>query len=107
MTVTSVSSGREALALLERGTEFNLLLTDVMMPDVDGPALLHRVREDPVLHEMPVVMMSSNEHADETSTRPATPTSRCAACAALASTRTRTTRSACWSPAMSQARMGD
>ena len=64
MTVTSVSSGREALALLERGTEFNLLLTDVMMPDVDGPALLHRVREDPVLHEMPVVMMSSNEHAD-------------------------------------------
>ena len=34
------------------------------MPDVDGPALLHRVREDPILHEMPVVMMSSNEHAD-------------------------------------------
>ena len=63
-TVTSASSGREALALLERGTEFNLLLTDVMMPDVDGPALLHRVREDPILHEMPVVMMSSNEHAD-------------------------------------------
>jgi WD40 repeat protein/CheY-like chemotaxis protein len=62
--VTSASSGREALALLERGTEFNLLLTDVMMPDVDGPALLHRVREDPILHEMPVVMMSSNEHAD-------------------------------------------
>ena len=62
--MTSASSGREALALLERGTEFNLLLTDVMMPDVDGPALLHRVREDPILHEMPVVMMSSNEHAD-------------------------------------------
>ena len=63
-TVTSASSGREALALLERGIEFNLLLTDVMMPDVDGPALLHRVREDPDLFEMPVVMMSSNEHAD-------------------------------------------
>ena len=49
---------------MDRGTEFNLLLTDVMMPDVDGPALLHRVREDPILAEMPVVMMSSNEHAD-------------------------------------------
>ena len=50
--------------MLASGTEFNLLLTDVMMPDVDGPALLHRVREDPDLHEMPVVMMSSNEHAE-------------------------------------------
>ena len=52
------------MALLERGTQFNLLLTDVMMPDVDGPTLLHYVRNNPFYQEMPVVMMSSNEHAD-------------------------------------------
>jgi len=52
------------MALLERGTQFNLLLTDVMMPDVDGPALLHYVRNNVFYQEMPVVMMSSNEHAD-------------------------------------------
>ena len=52
------------MALLERGTQFNLLLTDVMMPDVDGPTLLHFVRNNPLYAEMPVVMMSSNEHAD-------------------------------------------
>ena len=39
IAVTTASSGEEAMALLERGTQFNLLLTDVMMPDVDGPTL--------------------------------------------------------------------
>ena len=34
------------------------------MPDVDGPALLHHVRNNEEYREMPVVMMSSNEHAD-------------------------------------------
>ena len=63
-TVTTASSGQEALALLERNTSFNLLLTDVMMPDVDGPTLLHYVRTAPFYQEMPVVMMSSNEHAE-------------------------------------------
>ena len=63
-SVTSASSGREAIDLLERGSRFNLLLTDVMMPDVDGPALLHHVRNNEEYREMPVVMMSSNEHAD-------------------------------------------
>ena len=48
------------MALLERGTQFNLLLTDVMMPDVDGPTLLNYVRNNSLYQEMPVVMMSSN-----------------------------------------------
>jgi hypothetical protein len=52
-TVTSASSGQEALALLHAGTQFNLLLTDVMMPDVDGPTLLHYVRNDPIYEAGP------------------------------------------------------
>ena len=62
--MTTASSGQEAIALLERSNAFNLLLTDVMMPDVDGPTLLNYVRNSPFYQEMPVVMMSSNEHAD-------------------------------------------
>ena len=56
--------GEEALELLRRGTEFHLLLTDVMMPGVDGPALLQIVRNDERLRDMPVVMMSANEHGE-------------------------------------------
>jgi len=62
--VTTASSGEEALELLRRGTEFHLLLTDVMMPGVDGPALLQIVRNDERLRDMPVVMMSANEHSE-------------------------------------------
>ena len=50
--------------MLDSGAQFNLLLTDVMMPDVDGPTLLHYVRNNSAYQELPVVMMSSNEHAD-------------------------------------------
>ena len=45
-------------------TEFHLLLTDVMMPGVDGPALLQIVRNDERLRDMPVVMMSAAEHSE-------------------------------------------
>ena len=52
------------MTMLDSGAQFNLLLTDVMMPDVDGPTLLHYVRNNSAYQELPVVMMSSNEHAD-------------------------------------------
>lgn len=62
--VTTASSGEEALELLRRGIEFHLLLTDVMMPGIDGPALLQIVRNDERLRDMPVIMMSANEHSE-------------------------------------------
>lgn len=62
--VTTAASGEEALELLRRGTEFHMLLTDVMMPGIDGPALLQIVRNDERLRDMPVIMMSANEHSE-------------------------------------------
>ena len=62
---TQATSGEEALALLqERPADFHLLLTDVMMPGVDGIQLLRHVRECEELGAMPVIMMSANEHSD-------------------------------------------
>lgn len=62
--VTTAASGEEALELLRRGTEFHMLLTDVMMPGIDGPALLQIVRNDERMRDMPVIMMSANEHSE-------------------------------------------
>ncbi|KAL0046851.1 hypothetical protein WJX82_011494 [Trebouxia sp. C0006] len=64
--VTAVSTGMQALEALRTngaGT-FQLVLTDVMMPDVDGIELLRHVRQDDSLGSVPVVMMSANEHPD-------------------------------------------
>jgi signal transduction histidine kinase/CheY-like chemotaxis protein len=57
------SSGPEAL---ERAASFtpDLLLLDVMMPGMDGYAVCQRLRADPLLAEVPVIMITAlDDHA--------------------------------------------
>lgn len=50
----TASDGLEALALLNSGEEFELLLTNLMMPNLDGIGLLERTKER--FPDMPVVL---------------------------------------------------
>src|SRR5260221_11831669 len=50
-------SGLEALALLESGEEFELMLSDLMMANLDGIGLLERTKEK--FPDMPVVMVTA------------------------------------------------
>jgi putative nucleotidyltransferase with HDIG domain len=54
---SQAASGLEALALLESGEEFELMLSDLMMADLDGIALLERTKEK--FPDMPVVMVTA------------------------------------------------
>jgi DNA-binding response OmpR family regulator len=45
----------------------NLLLTDIMMPNLDGFGLLQRVREDPRTHALPVILLSAKSSTDDIS----------------------------------------
>jgi PAS domain S-box-containing protein len=56
--VESVTNGALALDAMRRRRP-DLVLTDVMMPEVDGFALLERIRADPKLRLVPVVMLSA------------------------------------------------
>ncbi len=51
------ASGTEALALLESGEEFELMLSDLMMANLDGIGLLERTKER--FPDMPVVMVTA------------------------------------------------
>src|SRR5205823_15100703 len=51
------ASGAAALRLLDSGEQFDLLLTDLMMAQMDGLALLERVKER--YPEMPVIMVTA------------------------------------------------
>jgi putative nucleotidyltransferase with HDIG domain len=51
------SSGLEALALLNSGEQFELMLSDLMMADLDGIGLLERTKER--FPDMPVVMVTA------------------------------------------------
>jgi putative nucleotidyltransferase with HDIG domain len=51
------ASGMEALAVLTSGEEFELMLSDLMMADLDGIGLLERTKEK--YPDMPVVMVTA------------------------------------------------
>jgi DNA-binding response OmpR family regulator len=56
--VTTAGGGAEALERLERET-FDLVLLDVMMPEVDGFTVCRRIKEDPKLKETPVIFLTA------------------------------------------------
>ena len=56
--VTTAYSGAEALALCERA-ECDIVLLDVMMPDMDGFEVCRRLKSNPVTHHIPVVMVTA------------------------------------------------
>lgn len=60
-SVTEAEDGLQALALLEKRT-FDLLVLDLVMPEMDGATLLRQIRKHPVHRKMQVVVMTANPH---------------------------------------------
>jgi two-component system, cell cycle response regulator len=56
--VITAMSGKEALAICERA-ECDLVLLDVMMPDMDGFEVCRRLKSNPATHYIPVVMVTA------------------------------------------------
>jgi len=61
--VNTAENGREALEML-RSTSFELLLLDIMMPEVDGFQVLQEMKSDPELRDIPVIVISALEEMD-------------------------------------------
>jgi CheY-like chemotaxis protein len=61
--VTTAASGMEALELLA-SRPFDLILLDVMMPVMDGFAVLERLKADERWRHMPVLMVSALDRLD-------------------------------------------
>jgi len=61
---TIVADGRSALAALEKaraaGRTFHLVLLDARMPDVDGFAVAERIRQEPALAGVTVMLLTSD-----------------------------------------------
>src|SRR6202167_4093892 len=56
--VEAVPDGEAALASARERTP-NLVLTDVMMPNLDGFGLLHELRSDPQTRTLPIIVLSA------------------------------------------------
>jgi len=64
LTVHSAESGEQALELA-RKLQPDLLLLDVMMPGLDGPGILKRMRSDSAIAHIPVIFMTAKAMARE------------------------------------------
>lgn len=58
-TVHAATGGKEALALLEKHPRIELILSDVMMPEMTGLDLLKILRENQAYAEIPVILISA------------------------------------------------
>lgn len=61
--VATAEHGRQALELMA-ARRFDLVLLDVMMPEMDGLEVLETMKADPALRRIPVVMISALDELD-------------------------------------------
>jgi two-component system, cell cycle response regulator len=62
--VVSAMSGSEALAICEKA-ECDIVLLDVMMPDMDGFEICRRIKANRSTHHIPVVMVTALDHPSD------------------------------------------
>jgi adenylate cyclase len=61
--VLCAENGAEALERL-REEPCDVVLLDIVMPELDGVSLLQRLKSDPALHDLPVIMISGVDETD-------------------------------------------
>jgi len=64
LAVVEAGDGVDALRKLASPDRFDIILTDINMPVMDGLKLVHRVRSDPELGRIPIVIITT-ESAEE------------------------------------------
>jgi len=62
-TVSTANNGRQALEMLRADT-FDLVLLDIMMPEMDGYEVLRNLKSEEVLSHIPIIMISALSELD-------------------------------------------
>ena len=62
-SLSMAANGREALSMVKENL-YDLILLDIMMPEIDGYTVLKRLKADPILRKIPVIMISAIEEMD-------------------------------------------
>jgi len=67
-TVKGVSMGADALKLVDNGIKFDVIILDIMMPDISGYEILKKIREKYLPVELPVLLLTTGRYVEDIST---------------------------------------
>lgn len=65
MDVTFAENGREALEILDKNPEIDLVLMDMMMPEMDGYEAMTRIRQIPRFEKLPIIALTAKAMKDD------------------------------------------
>ncbi|MBF0543978.1 MAG: response regulator [Candidatus Riflebacteria bacterium] len=59
MIVIKAEDGKKALAQLEKNPDVSIILTDIMMPEMDGYETIRTVRNNPKFRKLPIIALTA------------------------------------------------
>lgn len=62
--ITEASGGREALEIID-SQAIDLVLLDIMMPDIDGLEVVRTVRKTRTTRDLPIIMVSAKSFSED------------------------------------------
>ena len=63
--VHEVGSGKEALELIGQGHKFDLILLDIMMPNMSGYEVCQTIRKNYLTSELPIVLLTAKNRVSD------------------------------------------
>ncbi|MFF2153972.1 response regulator [Paenibacillus chitinolyticus] len=65
MKVLFAETGRQALSILEKETDLDLVLMDIMMPEMDGYEAMKEIRSMPQFDHLPIIALTAKAMRDD------------------------------------------
>ncbi len=59
MRILSAETGRDAIRLLKESPDIDIVLMDIMMPEMDGIATMYEIRKLPMLRNLPIIAVTA------------------------------------------------
>jgi CheY-like chemotaxis protein len=59
MRILSADNGRDAIAILQRQPDIDIVLMDIMMPEMDGMETIREIRKLPRWRDLPIIAVTA------------------------------------------------